>query len=295
MVELAMVPELTSPSSQKKFDRCRLLGQLQYIEHWEPREAERSLPARLRGTAFSKACELIHKALMNKTPELLDNLEFTCDVVEQAIGVFDRQYAYCEEKGVVFIPESDVLSRAELRRVIPLYAHHTPVRQWQAVTGAEVVWKEYGCRPDVVGINALGMNVVGDVKYKSALESRYVSNTIEEFHWDPQFLQYNYALQQTLKTTAPVYSSLILVVGSGFKIQQIDWLYDPENVQLWLESAKDMSLVVRGIRDGTILPRAATTHKDNYGWCSMKDACLTYHLDPELMKRKYVQLDELPE
>ena len=37
------------------------------------------------------------------------------------------------------------------------------------------------------------------------------------------------------------------------------------------------------------------THHDNVGWCPMKKASLEHNLDAELMKRNYVQLDELPE
>lgn len=288
---------LESPSSQKKFDRCRLLGQLQYIERWEPREAERSLPARLRGTAFSKASELIHKAFMGEDRQVVDQPSFVSAVVDEAIALFDRQYRYCEEQGITFLPETDSISRAELRRVIPLYAHHTPVRQWQKVIGCEYVIAPFSCRIDIVGVNAMGFLTAGDVKYKSSLEARFASNTEEEFHWDPQFLQYNHAFRtdQGVGPDVPVYSSLILVVGTAFRVKQIDWLYTPEQLQLWYESAVDMSKVVRGIRDGVDLPRAATTHKDNYGWCSMKKACLDYNLDPELMRRDYVQLNELPD
>jgi hypothetical protein len=171
------------------------------------------------------------------------------------------------------------------------------VRQWAAVTGVEQPIPAYSCRPDLVGLNALGFPCVGDVKYKASLEARYETNTIEEFHWDPQFLQYNHARRQDadVESDVPVSSILILVVGSAFKIKQVEWLYTPEQLQLWYESALDMTDAVNGIKDGSVLPRAATTHKDNFGWCPMKAACLDMNLDSALMLQKYVQLDELPE
>lgn len=39
----------------------------------------------------------------------------------------------------------------------------------------------------------------------------------------------------------------------------------------------------------------ALTHRDNVGWSPMKKVCLEANLDPQRMKRDYVQLDELPE
>lgn len=288
---------LESPSSQKKYDRCRLLGQLQYIDRWEPREAERSLPARLRGTAFARGAEIIHKTIMQGEKAILLEASFLLNAVEESIALFDRQFSYCVNKGITFPPDVDAISRAELRRVIPLFARHTPVLQWQKVLGVEMPLKKWSCRPDVMGVNSLSFNIVSDVKYKTGLEPRYQANTIEEFHWDPQFLQYNHAWRDELGCgpDVPVYSGLILVIGSPFSVRACEWLYPPETMKLWLASAEDMSATIRGIKTGTVLPRAATTHKDNFGWCSMKKACLEYHLDPELMKRDYVQLDEMPE
>jgi PD-(D/E)XK nuclease superfamily protein len=288
---------LESPSAQKKADRCRLLYQLQYLDRWEPREAERSLPARLRGNAFAKACEIVHKAIMGGDKALLLETAFVMAVVDEAIGLFDRQFNYCVEQGIVFIPSVDSLSRTELRRVIPLYAHHTPVLQWQKVLGVEYSIKEDHCRPDIVGLNALGFHTVGDCKYKSSLLAKYESNTIEEFHWDPQFMQYNKAWRddQQLGPDVPVYSTLLLTIGFPFKIKPVEWLYTPEQLQLWYQGAVDISTTIRGIKAGTVLPRSATTHKDNFGWCPMKKGCLEFNLDPELMKTHYVQLNELPE
>jgi hypothetical protein len=228
---------------------------------------------------------------------LLDDTDFVLSTVAEGIALFDRQFTYCIEKGISFAPDVDAISRAELRRVIPLYARHTPVRQWQQVTAVEKPNRTFSCRPDLEGVNSLGFHCVGDIKYKTSLEARYESNTIEEFHWDPQFLQYNYARKhdEGVPADVPVYSILLLVVGSGFKIKQLEWLYTPEQLQLWYESALDLTQAVEGIRAGTVLPRASTTHKDNFGWCAMKRACLEYNLDPELMKQHYVQLDEMPE
>lgn len=288
---------LASPSMQKKYDFCYLLGQLQYLDRWEPREAERSLPARLRGTAFARAAEIIHKALMGGERDMLDSSSFIMTIVDEACAMFDRQFQYCVSKGIVFPERVDEISRAELRRTIPLYARHTPVRSWKKILGVEYPIKKYSCRPDIVGINELDFLCVGDVKYKSSLEARYETNTVEEFKWDPQFLQYNHAWRadQGVGDDVPVYSTLLLVVGSPFRIKPVAWLYTPENLQIWLQSATALTETINSIRAGTTLPRAATVHKNNYGWCPMKKACLEYNLDPELMKRDYVQLDELPE
>lgn len=288
---------LESPSKQKKFDRCHLLGQLQYLDRWEPKIAERSLPARLRGTAFARGAELIHRAIMEGNIDLLDDITFIFSVVDEAVALFNRQFEYLVAQGIQFAPEVDNLSRGELRRVIPLYAKFTPVRQWKQVTGVEKSILPYSCRPDLTGINKDGFDVVGDIKYKTGLESRYRTSTIEEFHWDAQFLQYNHAHRYDIgaSDSIPVYSTLLLVIGTSFQVQQIEWLYTPEQLALWYYSASDMTQTIQDIAAGRTLPRASTTHRDNFGWCPMKKACLEYNLDPELMKLDYVQIEDMPE
>lgn len=294
---MAELKVLESPSKQKKADFCRLLLQLNYYDRWEPREAERSLPARLRGTAFARGAEIIHKAIMTGDRDMLQSTSFLLATVDEAVAMFDRQFKYCVEAGITFPPNVDATSRAELRRVIPLYARYTPVLSWQKVLAVEKSITKWSIRPDLVGVNAHGFYVVGDNKYKSSLVSDYESSTIEEFHWDPQFLQYNHGVRDDLGLgpDVPVYSTLLLVVGSAFRVKPVEWLYTPEQIQLWLESAKDLTQAIRDIKEGRALPRAATVHRNQFGWCPMKKACLEYNLDPELMKRDYVQIDEMPE
>lgn len=288
---------LESPSKQKRFDTCELLGQLTYLDRWEPREAHNSLPARLRGNGFTKGCEVIHNAIMAGDLNLLDETSFVNLVTEQAITTFDKQFKYCAEKGISFKPGTDEVSRAELRRVIPLYMKYTPFRANWKITHVEYAIKKFGCRPDLGGIDPQGFDFVGDMKYKSSLEARYESDTIEEFHWDVQFQQYNHAHRDMLGygNDRPVYSYLFLVIGSAFRIKPVGWLYTPEQQQLWYQSAESLTREIREITSGQRLPRAAAAHRDKFGWCVMKKACLEYYLDPELMKRDYVQIDELPE
>lgn len=288
--------ELESPSAQKKADQCLLLYQLTYLDRWEPREAVRSLLPRLRGNAVSKCAEIVHKVIMNGDVQLLDSTSFLMSMVEECIALFNRQFEYCKNMGIVFPPDVDGVSRAELRRVLPLIAKYTPVRSWQKVLGVERPIKQLHCRPDVQGINAHGFHTVGDIKYKSALEARYEGSTIEEFHWDPQFQQYPTAhrVDQSLGRDVPVYSTLLLVVGAPFRIKPVEWLYNQEQEAFFLQGAEALSTTIRGIKDGKILPRPAVVHRNNFGWCPMMKACMELHLDPELMKQFYVQM-ELPE
>lgn len=286
-----------SPSKQKQFDTCQLLGQLTYIDKWEPREAHISLVPRLRGNAFAKACELIHKTIRDKQVAQLSEPEYVRTVVDTAVNLFDRQFTYCCEAGVNFKPDVDALVRTELRRVVPLYVLNTPFRQHWTLTHVEQPVKEYGIRPDLAGIDPHGFHSVGDMKYKSSLEARYEHDTIEEFHWDYQFQQYNEGHRYHLKLAddVPVYSYLFLVIGSPFRIRTVGWMYTPEQRAIWCASAQDLTDTIRLITSDQKLPRAATTHRSKFGWCPMKKACLEHYLDPALMARDYVQLKELPE
>jgi len=288
---------LRSPSMQKQFGRCDILGQLQYVERWELQQAHRSLVPRLRGNAIARAAEIVHKAIMQGNRDLLTQSEFLITLVDEAVALFDRQFTYCQEQGVIFPADADATSRAEIRRIVPLFARNTPVLAWQSVNAVEEPIPSYSCRPDLGGVEPTGFECVGDIKYKSALDARYRSNTIEEYHWDPQFLQYNVAWRhaRSLGPDVPVYSCLILVVGHPFTIESVYWLYTPEQLQFWITGAEGLSDRINGIQDGTVQPIPATTHRDNFGWCPMFDACMKFNLDPNLMRTKYVQLRDLPE
>jgi len=286
---------LESPSKMKQFDTCQLLGQLTYIDRWEPREAHISLIPRLRGNAFAKACDVIHKAIRDQAQ--IDDPVFIDQVVNESVSLFNRQYEYCVTAGISFKPDVDALIRTELRRVVPLYVKQTPFRQHWRITDVEFPIKTHGCRPDLAGLDPTGFHFVGDMKYKASLEARYEHDTIEEFHWDYQFQQYNaaYRSHRQLSSSDPVYSYLFLVVGSPFRIRPVGWVYTPEQMALWQASAEDLTQMIRQITQEGKLPRAATTHRSRFGWCPMKKACLEYYLDPHLMADDYVQLKELPE
>lgn len=288
---------LESPSKQKKADRCQLFMQLTYLEQWEPKEAHHSLVPRLRGTAFSKACELIHKEMQASGHNNLDTLEFQDEVVRQSLELFGRQYEYCQDKGIVFPHDSDALVREELRRVIPLYCKHTPVRSWAKVHGVEHKWEDYGCRVDVFGTDMEGDLVIPDVKYKSSLESRYLTSTLTDYKEDAQFIQYNkvYRLVNNLPDDALVYSQVILVVGHPFRIHNPKWLYRPETLQLWYTRAQQLTKDIQQIEAGERIPAPSLTHKDMFGVCPMKEACLDFHLSEGPMLTKYVKLGRLPE
>lgn len=285
-----------SPSKIKQFTDCEVLGQLTYIDRWEPREAHPSLPARLRGNAFSKACEGLHGAIKEGSGGLLGSQEFIALTVDRAIDLFERQFRYCVERGISFKPDTDSISKAELRRVIPLYAHHTPLKNWK-ITNVEEPIKVYSCRPDLAGVEPSEFHFVGDMKYKSSLDSRWESDTIEEFHWDAQFQQYPEAYRHHLGLSpdVPVYSYLFLVIGTPFRIKPVGWVFTPEQQAFWKAGAVAMTSRIREITVLNRQPIPSTAHRNKFGWCPMKKACLEYNLDVERMKRDYVQLDELPE
>lgn len=287
---------LESPSKQKKADRCQLLMHLSYNEGWEPLVAHHSLAPRLRGTAFSFACEQIHKAIMQDRQALLNDNEGVEKIVTSSIDKFMRQFDYCVGKGIIFQPDTDAIIREELRRVIPYYIVNTPVRN-MTILGVEEPWEEYGCRPDLYGLTESQYYFVGDVKLKGVLESRYSNSTISEYHDDAQFHQYNYVLRliKNLPPDAVVYNQLLLVVISPLRIIPSAWLYSPENLKLWESRAIQLTKDIQDIKNGTRVPAPSLTHKDQWGWCPMRAACIELKLDEGLMSQHYVKLDEMPD
>jgi hypothetical protein len=284
---------LESPSRQQVYDRCPMLYQLTYVDKWEQREAGNSLSARLRGTAFARGVEVLHNCIKAGDTDLLVSKEFQQVAVDTAVGVFNTQYDYCVEQGVVFREGTKEACTSELQRVIPLYALQTPLRTHWKVEHVEFTIEDYSCRPDLAGVTPDGFPFVGDIKYKSSLDSRWENDTIEEYHYSAQFMQYAHAYRQYLGLSDDhtVYSYLFLVVGAPFRIKSVGWVYGPEVHRTWLISAQEVSRDIVLLHEDEIPPRQAMTHRDKFGWCPMYKACFEYHFDPELMQRDYVQLN----
>lgn len=287
---------LESPSRLKQYDKCPWLMQLTYDERWEPKEAAASLTARLAGTAFAHACELAHTALRDGQVELLDDISFIKVAVEESIALFERQFKFCCEKEIRFAPNKDSIVKAELARVIPQYFAQTPIRTWQKVTDVETPIPAYGLRPDLGGIDHLGLDAVADVKYKAKCQAEYYSSTVEEFQHDTQFMNYNYGwAKHKGLVDKPVYSYLILVVGYPFSVRQHGFVYHKHVLDAHIEAAKIRSEEIGEIKRGERSLIPALTHRDHFGWCSMKKACLEQHRDREMMKVDYVQLTGMPD
>src|SRR3972149_1380808 len=154
---------------------------------------------------------------------------------------------------------------------------------------------ECGCRVDVAGLDLEGNHAIGEMKYKSSLEERYRNSTIEEFGQDHQFHQYYNVWQRLFPQAQPLYIYLILVTGSPWRIDIPRFSYQPAFMARWYEDTKSKSDRIKLIEAGELEPEISATHRDQYGWCSMKRACLEFGFDRELMKHEYIKLDELPE
>jgi hypothetical protein len=281
---------LESPSKVKQYDRCEMLMQMQYKERWEPKIASRSLPARLGGTAFAKATELIHLQLMTAPGAIVSDLE----PIEKAIDLFERQWAYCQSKGIEMPVDRDAIIKTELRRVIARYAKETPLRGWK-ITHVEYAIKEYGIRMDVAGVDIEGNYAIGEVKYKATLDERYRNSTIEEYGQDHQFHQYYQVWRTLFPQQVPLYIYLILVSGTPQRIHMPRFSYDERFLARWMMDTQSKSDRIKLIESGEMEPEISSVHRDQFGWCPMKRACLELGFDRELMTHDYVVLDELPE
>ena len=170
------------------------------------------------------------------------------------------------------------------------------VRQWKSVTDVETPIPAYGLRPDLGGVDDEGIDVVGDIKYKATCKAEYYGSTVEEFQHDTQFKNYNYGWQQYkgLKDK-PCRSTLILVVGHPFSVRAHPFVYHNHVLEEHIEAAKIRSEEIAEYKRGERSLLAALTHRDHFGWCPMKKACLEQHRNREMMKIDYVQLTGMPD
>jgi len=282
-----------SPSRTEAYDFCSLKGSLMYKQGWTPREADNGTMGRIVGAAFAEGTYRIHAGLS--------------DGVHEAEQLFDRQVAHYVQYGVSFSQDL-VHTREILGKSLVKYATQSPFKAWQ-IKGAEVELQEYGnCRLDVLGIDPEGYWAIADIKYKRQLKLDYLNKTIDEYRDSWQFQHYPWAYNDYISRQITEDSSigglmwepavrmyLVLVIAEPFRVLSYPF-FTREKLQVrWLRSAQQKWADISAIQSGEREPIMSATHKDAYGPCAMKRACLEMDLDEQLMSFEYVKVPRLPE
>lgn len=282
-----------SPSKTEAYDACSLKGKLMYTDHWELREANNGTVGKISGGAFAKGAESIHKG--------------HTDYLAVADSYWDRSIQHYTSHGVTFSMD---LPKAKgiLLKTLTKYKEADALKGWEKVA-SEVELKDYGnCRLDIVGIDPEGYWAIADNKYKRTLSMDYLNRNVAEYRDSWQFQHYPWAYNQAAKDLTGVSEAallkvwsgiqriwLILVIAEPFKVLQYPFFVNEKLQKRWLASAQqkwaDISAYEKGDRQVTM----ATVHRDQYGDCPMKEACLEMDLDPALMQFKYVQVPRMKE
>lgn len=274
-----------SPSRTEAYDFCSMRGVIAYKDGWTPREADNSLIGRLVGGAFAKGTELIHKG---------DSVDLATIA---GLQYWDRSIDHYVKYGVTF-PEL-TKTRTQLGTAFSKYADQTPFKQWQC-KGVEFPLVAYGnARLDYLGIDPEGYWAIADLKYKRQLKLDYLSKTINDYRDSWQFQHYPWAYNDYVAIAKPeglqpiqrIY--LVLVIADPFKVLTYPFFIKDKLQTRWLQSAQQKWADIAALQKGDRQPTLAASHRDAFGECPFKAACLEMDLDPALMQFKYVQVPKM--
>lgn len=282
-----------SPSRTEAYDFCSLKGATVYRDGWMLKEADNGTVGRIVGAAFAEGTYRIHAGVSTG--------------VSEAQHLFDRQVDHYTRYGVSFSQDL-VHTREVLGKSLVKYAAQNPFALWQ-IKGAEVALKDYGnCRLDVLGIDPEGYWAIADVKYKRQLKLDYLNKTINEYKDSWQFQHYPWAYNDYLEHAVHEDSSLgssswspavrmylVLVIAEPFRVLSYPFFTKDKLQVRWLRSAQQKWLDLHAIETGEKEPTMSTVHRDMYGDCPLKRACLEMDLDPQLMQHEYVRVPRMPE
>lgn len=274
-----------SPSRTEAYDFCSMRGVIAYKQGWTPREADNSLIGRLVGGAFAKGTEQIHKGISTDAA-IITGLQY-----------WDRSVEHYVKHGVTF-PDL-TKTRTQLGTAFGKYAEQTPFNDWQT-KGVEFPLVDYGnARLDYLGIDPEGYWAIADLKYKRQLKLEYLNKSVNDYRDSWQFQHYPWAYNDYIAKAKPegllpvqkIY--LILVVADPFKIFTFSFFVKDKLQARWLQSAQQKWADIDALQKGDRQPTLAASHRDAFGDCPFKRACLEMDLDPALMQFEYVQVPKM--
>lgn len=278
-----------SPSRTEAYDFCSMRGVIAYRDGWTPREADNSLIGRLVGGAFAKGTESIHKGA-------------TVEYAKQyGLDYWHKSVNHYVFYGVTF---PDLAKTTEqLGKSFEKYAAQNPFAQWQT-KGVEFGLPDYGnCRLDYLGIDPEGYWAIADLKYKRQLKLDYLNKTINDYRDSWQFQHYPWAYNDWIKQNKHLQPGfepiqriyLVLVIADPFKILSFPFFIKDKLQARWLQSAQQKWADITALQKGDRQPTLSASHRDAFGDCPFKKACLEMDLDESLMQFEYTKVPKMEE
>lgn len=276
-----------SPSRTEAYDFCSMRGVIAYKEGWTPREADNSLLGRLVGAAFAKGSEGIHRGHEVKL------------ATDRAVDLWDRSLTHYTNYGVSFPDTSKI--REQLVKALEKYAVQNPFIHWQQ-KGVEFALPDHGnCRLDYLGIDPEGYWAIADLKYKRQLKLDYLNKTVNEYRDSWQFQHYPWAYNDWVAKSGPANDYfkpvqriyLVLVIADPFKVLTFPFFVKDKLQGRWLQSAQQKWADITALQNGERQPTLAASHRDAFGDCPFKRACLEMDLDESLMAFEFCKVPKM--
>ncbi len=293
-----MADLIFSPSSTATWLRCPMLRALRR-QGWVPRTAKKKDVSAIIGQAFAAGVGTYNN--LRKAHEegggdvtTLDKARAAAASVGIAKGVMHQHFREIERLGLVIPATEDSYFNDAPRYIetaVNKYCLNDPLPSTWRIVDVEREFSEHGpCRPDLIVRDNFGLAVV-DYKSKVTLLEKYRAKTEQEYLNHDQMHHYAWAGEEVYSEPIQRYHIALAVITPTFRCNLVSQEINPETLKLWLQGRRKVwKRMAEDDADGQ--PALAADHSDKFGQCDYYAACFRYRLDPELMKRDYINTKE---
>mgnify|MGYP001205389787 CR=1 FL=1 len=283
-----------SPSSTRTHAFCPTARALQQ-QGLTPKYAAKGAVARWMGTAMAAGLEQHNNMRRRGAPHMVTPYQAAAVKWDEEVSRF------LDAGGVVTDETYETRIPPLMQRALEKYAAQDIIPATWSIEGVEQAFQDGGnARGDVIVRDEEGLAPL-DYKMKETLyvkpgetrdaaRSRTLMELGEEYDWNQK--HYMWCIRRFLGQPCTHH---YLVLGElsptpRFTLQRFD--VSERAMQQWIDSAWNWwgDLCETEI-DHINAPRMAPTHTTKYGKCEFYDACITYELDAERYRHKYITIN----
>lgn len=289
-----------SPSQTVKFMECPATWIL-YKQGWRPKYMSKGNLAAILGTAFHNAIAEHYRAERQGEPEIIGDIAYAS--VLKDLGVYEELGFLCGTRDLDLKAALPLKAKSLTTKFLTHKKYSDPVPQDWEYSDPELILPEHGhARIDLVVSPRDNIVAPLDWKVKLRMDPRYEWKTKQEWAYSWQFMHYAWALSQYSGKPVQEFYVCWVSLEPGFRTELLDYYIDPELMQLWENSAKQVwalmaamqgdneALATMIVRGKTLYPFHTFQWFTRWGRDEFTDAILDHRLHSDLMKQDYINI-----
>lgn len=297
-----MDAKVFSPTQTMAFLRDPAAWYLRYVMRQSPKNIGKKEIAGFLGTAFADGAAAFHNGL--QTLQVAPGSTIPDSLVKEAAVVAVESVKESKARVTnlgqsVYEDQSDNWNLLEKRAAefVFKYVLNFPTIGYTAsdIIASELTLPRHGyCRIDLVVNTTLGPMVL-DFKTKLTLDIKYQAQTLREFEANWQMMHYAWAYGEIIGEPIRRFAILLHVLEPKSRLPVLHpVVIDPELMQMWVQSARQVWKIMEGIRTGTSIqldpvPWCTFNFFSKFGREDWADAIQKCHLDENLLRTSYIK------